>query len=351
MAHELEFNSATQSWSFAFSPVEGPGWHTKGRSVADDASPQEWRTAAGHLFTVSKRPVLYARTDGEVISMPDRFVMARDDNQHAMGVVSDQYVIAQPSEVDDICDQFAGLADGQLCRSSAFTLRQGDMICSTYAYRGDGVTIGGDKHKAFLMASTTFDGSGATHFWVSLIRAVCQNTIRAGLATAKGARVSIRHTTKISPERVREQLAELAQSVDQFKQLGDALSQHSMSNAQISAFFKAALDIPAEATMNEKGEVVGTTSRKFNQFVDLTKAFAISKHERNGATDAFTALQAITRYTDHTRSVKVNGSGDETIARFDSSQFGSGDALKTKAWNLLVPTLQERVAAETQGRN
>ena len=219
------------------------------------------------------------------------------------------------------------------------------MICSTYAYKGDGLQIGGDKHKAFLMASTTFDGSGATHFWVSLVRAVCQNTIRAGMATARGARVSIRHNTRINPDLVRKQLAELAQSVRQFKAVGDALAKHSMSAADISALFKAVLDIPAEATKKPDGTIEGTSTRKFNQFADLSRAFARSKAERNGAVDAFTALQAVTRYVDHDRSVKVNGSGNETVARFDSANFGSGDALKSKAVGLLLPLIADKIAA------
>lgn len=346
MAHEIELKNGV--WSFAFSPVEGPGWHNLGVAIPDDASAAEWRKAAGHGFTVSKRQVHFYRAGtvvtgatyrDELLDCPGRFVMARDDNDHALGIASDVYKIVQPAEVDDICDQFAALADGQLARSSAFTLRQGDMICSTYAYRGDGLDIGGDKHKAFLMASTTFDGSGATHFWVSLVRAVCQNTIRAGLAMSRGAKVSIRHNAKLNPDTVRENLAALAQSVSEFKALGDALAKHSMTAAEISALFKAVLEIPLEA----KQENIST--RKMNQFRDLSRAFARSKGERNGSMDAFTTLQAVTRYVDHDRSVKVNGTGNETIARFDSANFGSGDDLKAKAFNLLMPLISAKVAA------
>lgn len=337
MAHELELNNGT--WSFAFSPVEGPGWHNLGTMVPDDAPAVEWRTKAGHAFTVSKRQVLFAKSPGDLIECSNRFVMARDDNHHALGIASDVYKIVQPAEVDDICDSFAALADGQLVRSSAFTLRKGDMICSTYAYRGDGLTIGGDKHKAYLMAATTFDGSGATHFWVSLVRAVCQNTIRAGLAASKGAKVSIRHNATLNPDRVRDQLAELAQSVTEFKKLGDALGRYSMSKEEISALFKAVLDIPADAKQDD------VSTRKMNQFADLSRAFAHSKGERNGSQDAFTALQAVTRYVDHDRSVKINGTGNETIARFDSANFGSGDDLKAKAFGLLMPLIQDKIAA------
>jgi phage/plasmid-like protein (TIGR03299 family) len=343
MSHELENNNGV--WSFAFSPVEGPGWHQLGTEIPDDATVAAWRTAAGHDFTVSKRSVHYAGVNGAMHQFADRFVVARDDNNHPMGVVSDVYKIVQAQTIDDICDEFAALSDGQLARSAAFTLRNGEMICSTYAYRGDGMTIGGDKHKANLMATTTFDGTGSSLFWPSIIRAVCKNTIAAGLAGAKNTKVAVRHNAKLDPDTVRTQLAELAQATLQFKALGDALAKHSMSPQDISTLFKSVLDIPADATQNAKGEVVGTTTRKFNQFAELCQAFKRSTDERGGSKDAFTALQAVTRYVDHARSVKANGAGNETIARFDAANFGSGAALKAKAVGLLMPMIDFKVAA------
>ena len=342
MAHELECKNGV--WSFVFAKEAGPGWHNKGTEADSNVSTEDWREFAGHNFTVSARPVLYRGKDGTIQEMPNRVVNARDDNDHALGVVSTDYKLVQNSEVDDICDSFAAMADGQLVRSAAFTLRRGDMICSTYAYRGDGMTIAGDRHNVHLMAATRHDGKGSTQFWASVIRAVCKNTIEAGLGSSK-AIVSVRHTAKLDPDRVREQLAELAQSVLQYKELGDALAKYSMSKAQISAFFKEALDIPADATKNDKGEIVGTSTRKFNQFADLSRAFMRSVQERGGSMDAFTALQAVTRYVDHDRSVKASSNGDETIARFDSANFGSGAALKNKAAGLLLPMINAKVAA------
>lgn len=341
MAHELEIIAGLAS--FVFDDVDGPGWHDLGRMVPASAPKEVWRKAAGHCHTISKRPVLYRNAAGELLEMPDRFVTARDDNNHAHGVVSDKYVLVQPEEIDDICDDFAALAEGQLVRSAAFTLRQGDMICSTYAYRGDGFSVAGDKHKAYMMASTTMDGSASTWFWASVIRAVCKNTVEAGLGSTK-ARISVRHNTKLDPDRVREQLAVIAQSVVQFKALGDALARHQMTAAQVSAFFKASLDIPQDATIDASGKVTGTTVRKFNQFRDLSRAFIKSAQERGGDRSAFTAMQAITRYGTHDITVK-NGGTDENVARFDSANFGNGAAFKNKAMGLLLPLFDLKVAA------
>jgi hypothetical protein len=46
-------------------------------------------------------------------------------------------------------------------------------------------------------------------------------------------------------------------------------------------------------------------------------------------------LEAITRYVDHTRDQ------DDTESRL----FGSGAALKDKAWQLLLPRIADKVAA------
>lgn len=342
MSHDLEF--ANGRWSFVFDTIEGPGWHNLGEGLPNTASVAEWRKAAGHDYTVEKRPVLYRDASGALRTYENRYVHARTDNGHPFGVVSDVYKTVQPQEIDDICDKFAALADGQLVRSAAFTLRSGDMICSSYAWNGD-LTVAGDKHKAHLMGTTTMDGSGSTLFWPSTIRAVCKNTIEAGLgiAGAKG-RVAIRHSAKLDPDKVRDQLADIAKAVTAYKALGDKLAQHSMSNEQIGALFKAVLDIPQDATQDKAGNVVGTTTRKFNQFRDLCQAFAKSKQERAGDVSAFTALQGVTRYVDHVRSVKSNGT-DETVARFDSANFGTGADLKGKAIGLLVPLFNIQVAA------
>lgn len=344
MSHDIECKNGV--YSFVFSAVDGPGWHKLGDVCAEDATPEQWRAQAGHNFTVSKRPLFYRNSRGDMQEYLDRFGMVRDDNDHALGIASDVYKLAQPSEIDDICDTFASY-DDKLKRSSAFTLRNGDLICSTYAYR-DPVTIGGDKHNAYLMASTSFDGASSTKFWISIIRAVCANTIAAGLGESK-AIVSVRHNAKLVATNVQAKLAELAQQVTAYKALGDSLARVIMSEKEISAFFKAALDIPTDAKPDD------ISIRKMNQFRALSRAFSVTKNaERGGSFDAFTALNAITRYVDHYRSVRQTIGNDgkpidtleaNNVARFDSANFGSGAQFKNRAVALLMPMIQDRIAA------
>lgn len=341
MSHELENRNGV--WSFAYSMLDGPGWHNLGQMVPENASTAEWRKAAGHDFIVEKRPVLYTAQDvpgGRVVPMADRFVQVRQDNDYPLGIVSNVFKNVQASEIDDLCDEIAS-CDERLKRSAAFTLRNGEQVCSTYAYR-DEFSVAGDTHKAFLMASTCFDGSGATNVWLSIIRAVCKNTIEFGWQGSK-AKISIRHNQKFNASSVRNELAALAQGIKEYQAIGDALAQIRLSREEVSAFFKATLGIDIKA----KAEEVSTKS--MNNFNDLVRAYGQTRKERNGEEnvyDAFTALQAVTRYTGHVKTVQTGShGGNETVARFEADNFGSGRVMKAKAFSLLMPLIQDKVAA------
>lgn len=142
-------------------------------------------------------------------------------------------------------------------------------------------------------------------------------------------------------EQVAKELAGIAQSFATFKAMGDAMAQTQMAKDDVSKFFKELLEIPFDA---KKDDVSG---RKMNQFADLSRAYSVSKRERNSnQDDVWTALQAVTRYVDHDRSVRnVNqdDANDVTVARFTAGTFGSGNDLKGKAMTLLLPRIKDKV--------
>jgi hypothetical protein len=149
--------------------------------------------------------------------------------------------------------------------------------------------------------------------------------------------VRTRHNTKFDAKAVGAELAALAQSIATFKEIGDAMAQVTMTAADVSAFFKQILDIKPEEKQSD------LSTRKQNQFRALTQAFNTTRREREATQgspiDVWTALQAVTRYVDHDR-VSINGDLGEK--QFLSANFGSGDALKGKAMELLMP----RIAAD-----
>ena len=146
--------------------------------------------------------------------------------------------------------------------------------------------------------------------------------------------VRTRHNTRFNAARVGKELAQLAQRFACFKAIGDAMARTEMAASDVSNFFKACLDIPFDAKSAD------VSTRKLNQFQGLNNAYRETVREGTAQGSVWTALNAITRYVDHDRSTR--GGNDES--RLVSSQFGSGEAMKGKAMELLLPLVKDRVA-------
>ena len=136
-------------------------------------------------------------------------------------------------------------------------------------------------------------------------------------------------------------MATIVSGFAQFKQMGDAMAQLNMSEKMVATFFRNLLDIPLDAP----SKYISTRSK--NMVADLERDLGTTMRERNQRSpDAWTVLNAVTRYTDHDKSVRTDGGArTEFAARFEASTFGSGDAMKGKAVNLLMPMVRELVAA------
>jgi hypothetical protein len=110
--------------------------------------------------------------------------------------------------------------------------------------------------------------------------------------------------------------------------MGDAMAQQSMTRESVQSFFATLLGVAPDAS-----EI---STRTKNIASDLASSYRRTQHERNSSRDdVWTALQAVTRYVDHDRSVR--NAPNEVVGRFDSGTFGSGDQMKGKAMELLLP--------------
>jgi len=340
MAHNIDMSNNRANLAFLGS--RGAIWHGLGSAMQAGMSLQDWAKAAGLDWTAVKVPALAALEGPDFAHMPaDRrlvdtglYFNARSDTAEVISpALSDRHINVQPADVLAWFDKYISV-DDRFELDTAGSLKGGSIIWAMAKYNGD-VTVAGERHLARVLMSTTFDGTGATINKMSMVRVVCNNTLDAALAGGKNATVRTRHNTKFNAERVGQELSELAQSVVQFKAMGDAMAAHHMSGEEISAFFKLTLDIdPNEA----QGDL---STRKLNQFSDLTRAYHTSVREGAEKGTAWAALQAITRYVDHDRGTRQSEHAGE--AKVLSAQFGSGAALKGKAMGLLMPRIKDRV--------
>jgi phage/plasmid-like protein (TIGR03299 family) len=334
MAHNIDMSNNRANVAYLGKRTDV--WHRLGQEMQAGMSIEQWATAAGLDWHAVKVPA-YASLGGiagkDMTEVPDRFFNVRSDTGHVLGYMSDRYVNVQPGDVLAWFDRYIHV-DDRFELDVAGSLGSGETIWATAKFNGD-MTIGGETHTARLLMSTTYDGSGATINQATVTRVVCNNTLNAAHFD-KRAVVRTRHSTAFQPATVAKELAAIAQGFEVYKLMGDALAKAEMSQEQVADFFKDCLDIPRDAKPDD------ISTRKQNQYLDVARAYSTSIAEGAGDGTAWAALQAVTRYIDHDRSTR-NGNGNEDAARFESANFGSGNAMKGKAMELLMPRIRELV--------
>jgi phage/plasmid-like protein (TIGR03299 family) len=304
-------------------------WHRMGQEMPVGASIAVWAQKAGLAHTCSLAPI-YTNINGELRAIEERRAIVRDDTFATLGVASPSYRIHQPSEMLDFFARQIEV-DDRFALDVAGALDGGRKIWATAKFNGD-IKVAGDAHKARLLFTTAYDTTAASIAKMSLTRTVCENTLAIALSDGFDA-IRTTHRSVLDIAAVAKKLAAAAQSVTQFKAIGDALALNEMGREEVSEFFKTLLDIPFDQPKDE------TSTRKLNQFAALNQAYRTTVTERNGDRDnAFVALQAATRYVDHDRSAKDDG------ARFASANFGGGgERLKGQAMQLLMPRIKDKV--------
>ena len=333
--------------NIAFLGSRNDVWHRMGQEMLPGQGIEAWASAAGLGWSAIKVPAI-ASLEGPQFDhieagkrfqkVNDRSFIVRSDNGSVLGFVSGEdhdngYQVVQPAEVLDWFDRYIAV-DDRFSIDVCGSLDGGKKIWATAKFNGT-VSVAGEEHAARVLMDTTFDCSGATNNHCTMTRVVCENTLRMAHSDSK-ASIKTRHSAKFDAAKVGRELAQLAQGFATFKAIGDAMATVEFSKDQVSDFFKDVLSIDRTA----KKEDVST--RKMNQFVQVSDAYKTSVSEGAPKDTVWAALQAITRYADHDRSIKV-GDGSEQVARFNSAQFGSGDQLKGKAMGLLMPRIKDKV--------
>lgn len=344
MAHNIDMTNGRANMAFLGSRADI--WHRLGQQMESGMSIPAWAEAAGLGWQAVKVPSIanlagpqfdHLPADSRFRAVAERNFVVRSDNGHPLGYVSDMYQPVQPSEVLDWFGRYIGV-DDRFQLDVAGSLKNGEIIWATASYR-DALSIVGEEHKARLLMTTTFDGSGSTINKATMTRVVCNNTLDAALADGGKATIRTRHNTKFSADKVAAELARIADGFAHYKAMAEAMVAIDMSKETLSQFFKSMLDIPFDA---KPADISG---KKMATFQALSNAYGATVREGTQQGTAWAALNAITRYVDHGKATR--GGENKEEARVLSANFGSGAALKAKAVGLLMPQFKvpELIAA------
>ena len=130
-------------------------WHGLGSKVEETITLEEFQKEAGLDWTVSKRPVEFAAPNGGTGVFKDRFVLARDSDDHPFSVVSGRYKPVQPKEIFKFFEDL--LAMHNMKMHTAGSLMNGGRIWCL-AQTGDvHKVLGVDRVDSYLLLSTSYD--------------------------------------------------------------------------------------------------------------------------------------------------------------------------------------------------
>ena len=313
-------------------------WHNLGQPLTAGADIETWTREAGLAYSVLESPVLFETTaTTELQRWPNRKVLHRSDTGAPLAVVSDGYRVVQPAEVMEFFKTMVGLGGFEL--ETAGALSDGRRIWALAKVGEAAPVVDGDLVKPYLLLGTSYDGTMATIAKFTAIRVVCNNTITAAVGgyangrvvageadTSKGylkSAVRVLHSERFDPEAVRLQLGIVASEFDRFMIQARQLAHVPMSGEECDSFVRELLK-PYHTAAKPIEE-----SKAYKRVLQLFNGAAIGSDIDGVRGTRWAALNAVTELIDHER-----GRTDGT--RMESAWFGTGNAIKNKALELLA---------------
>lgn len=302
-------------------------WHGLGAEMTAGQTLEQWRMAAGLAWDALEAPVeFHPETESgnwRAIAMPDKKVIYRSDTSAALGVVGSRYQVVQPSKIvgfyDDLCDRYG------YAMETMGSLKDGRVIWAL-AKTGVGQKIQGiDEVQAYMLLTTSFDGSSATQAKFTDVRVVCNNTLSMAMNQSGTKCVSVRHNTAFDAASVKVNLGVGEVWEAHMDKLTKLAATQIDPREQVDFLLKVYHDITSKSVDASKPTVERTVRR-------LSGILASAP----GATmpTAFGTLyglvNAVTYDVDHSPRARSDDS------RLASAWMGAGDILKSKALDLAV---------------
>ncbi|BAU51880.1 DUF932 domain-containing protein [Mucilaginibacter gotjawali] len=340
MAHNLNFNSASQEYSF-FS-VKERAWHGLGKIVEQYPTSAEAIRFAGLDYFVEKRPLFTYDTgnhtgdpDTELlipeIEVPNYFATIRTDTEQVLGVVGKDYEVVQNVNAFEFFDAIVGGGDGILYETAG-ALGKGERIFITAKLPGY-IRVGKDDFiEKYLFLTTSHDGFGSITAAFTPIRIVCNNTLNAAMANHSGA-IKIRHTASAN-DRLKQAhtLMGISSSLgSELEGLFNHWSQIRITDREVKKLIQVAMAPNKEVLKNLQAGKDDELSAIYTNMVDKVYEYVFTSPSQQMATTAGTVFGAYNAVTGYFQNVRNYKDGE---AKFKSIIEGTAKLRAQAAFNL-----------------
>jgi phage/plasmid-like protein (TIGR03299 family) len=319
MSHDIDDSTGQPAMAY----VGEEPWHGLGEKLPAGQSIDVWKRAARLDWTIQMVPVQYQYA-GRNRVMPQRFVLTRSDTGGALSVVSADYQVVQPEEVLEFYRDL--VAQRHYTLETAGALDGGRKVWAL-ARTGMVSHVAGnaaDQLGAYVLLATSCDKSLATTVSFTSIRVVCQNTLGfafADMSTNHRRHIKVDHNKRFDHGSVKDSLGLIDESWSKFLAKVNPMATHALTDSAAQNYFESLFDT-SDASSGKPLPLA--KSREVYQMMSLYRS-ANGQDISTAKRTLWGAVNAVTYYTDHVRPMK-------RTERIDSAWFGSGAALKARAW-------------------
>ena len=332
MGHNLNFNKAAGTWSFASRTEKA--WHGLGQVVDKAMTAKEAIELANLDYEVQKTPAtMIVGPDEQRIEIPNYFATYRTDTNEPLGMVKSRYEVVQNRDAfaffDTIIDQDEAVFE------TAGALGKGEKIFITAKLPED-IMVGGEPVEQYLLLHNSHDGTSSVVAGLTSVRVVCNNTLQAALRSLDN-RVCISHTNKAS-DRLREAVRVMgiaSKYSEQVQEIFNRMTDHKMTEGQYRDYFRDVFKTEYKIKSLEEEEL---NSTRLKNMVEGATQFAMTHPtqttpETNGT--LWGAYNAVSGFYSYVRSFPT----DE--ARFTSQFFGAANTKMLKSFTRAAQMMED----------
>lgn len=315
MAHEL---STMADGRTAMAYVGATPWHGLGQELTPNSPLDVWLKEAGLNYEIHGGEVMAAMPDGQnIITMPSRKLLYRNDTREPLSIVSDKYRVVQPAEVMEFFRDLTEEHGWQM--ETAGVLFNGAKYWALARTGQELRVMGQDQVDDYMLLATSCDGTMRTLAKRTSVRVVCNNTLSIA-QDGEGIRVS--HSSVFQPEKIKQEL-ELVSGWKVFEDQVQQLAERKVTNMEAINYIVSLLGDPAKPIEEQKS--VQTMAQVLQLFDGRGKGSEL----RSSKGTAWGLVNAVTEYVDWHK-------GNDLSRRLDSAWFGKASELKEKAFDLAL---------------
>ena len=286
---------------------------------------------ADHAFEVATVPLQLP--NGAVV--PDKMATVRKDTGAYLGTVGQGYEIVQPQKFYELADAFMRETGATI--NGAVTLKNSAVIGLSLCVDTREYLPGDPVRLNFLMV-TSFNMRYSIIGRALSVRLFCLNQL-----PSSSSLFDIKHTRYAEPrlDMALRMIAYYYKEQIRFDQWMKSLVKYPMSERVMIAWFTDLFPNP-KGDSKRGSTILDNNVETFTRL--LSEGAGVNVPGLKGT--GYHALNALTEYVNHHRSTRVKNGRKENEVKWESTLFGSGNALMQKGFGRLI----EMVKTEPSGK-